>query len=56
MLRLVFQGENLDTSLAWLDPVMAALKCRSVPEGIVVEEPHHPCGVMRSLVQIWSML
>ena len=39
MLRLVLLGENLDSDLGWLDPVMAALEHRSLPEDIVdVEE------------------
>jgi hypothetical protein len=47
MLGLVLQDENLDSGLEWLDPAMAALKCHSLPEGIAVEESHHPCGFMR---------
>ena len=39
MLGLILQGENLDSGLRWLDPVMAALEHHSLPEGVVVEEP-----------------
>ena len=46
MLGLFLQGENLDSDL-WLDPVTAALECRSLPEGVAVEEPRRPRGVMR---------
>jgi hypothetical protein len=28
-----------------LDPVTAALECRSLPEGVAVEDPRHQCGV-----------
>ena len=47
MLGLVFQDENLDSGLEWLDPATVALKRHSLPEGVVVEEPHRPCGIMR---------
>ena len=56
MLGLILQGENLDCSLGWLDPVTVALECRSLPEGVAVEEPRCPCGVKRLLVRIWSWL
>jgi hypothetical protein len=49
---LVFQGENLDPDLEWLDPMTAALERCSLREGIDVEEPWHSCGVMRWLVRI----
>ena len=38
MLGLIFLGENLNSGLGWLDPVTAALDCRSLSEGIVVED------------------
>ena len=56
MLGLILQGESLDSSLGWLDPVTVTLECRFLPEGVVVEEPHRPCGVMRWLVRIRSLL
>jgi hypothetical protein len=38
MLGLVLHGENLDSSLSWLDPVTATLERRCSDEGVVVEE------------------
>ena len=52
MLGLVFQGENLNSGLEWLDPVTVALERRSLPEGVAVEEPYHSCSVMRWSVRI----
>ena len=46
MLRLILQGENLDSGLR-LDPVTATLECLSLSEGVAVEEPRRPCGVMK---------
>ena len=28
-----------------MDPATAALECRFLPEGVVVEDPRHQCGV-----------
>ena len=56
MLGLILQGENLDCSLGWLDPVTVALECRSFLEGVDVEEPRHPSDVMTWSVQIWLLL
>jgi hypothetical protein len=47
MLRPVLQGENLDSDHGWLDPATTMLERRSLPEGVAVEEPRRPCGVMR---------
>lgn len=49
-------GENLESDLWWLDPVMAALERRSLPEGVAIEEPRCRCGVKRWLLCIWSLL
>ena len=46
MLRLIFQGENLDSDHKWLNPVMAATERRSLPEGVAVEESRHSRGAM----------
>lgn len=56
MLRLILQGENLEPDLWWLDPVTAMLEHRSLHEGVAVEEPHYPYGVMRWFLWIWSLL
>ena len=42
-----FRVENLYSGLDWLDPVTAAVKRRSFPEGVVVEEHRRPYGVLR---------
>ena len=47
MLRLILQGENLEPDLWWLDPVTAMLEHRSLHEGVAIEEPRCPYGVMR---------
>ena len=47
MLGLILQGESLDSSLGCLDPVTATLECRSLPEGVAVEESRRLRGVMR---------
>ena len=55
MLGLVLQGENLDSSRGWLDPVTTVLERHSLPEGVADEEYRRPCDVIRWLVQIWSL-
>ena len=47
MLGLFLQGENLYSGLDWLGPVTTAIKRRSLPEGVVVEEHRRPYGVLR---------
>ena len=47
MLGLYLQGENLYYVIGWLDPVTATLECLSLSEGVAVEEPRRPCGVMK---------
>jgi hypothetical protein len=54
MVGLILQGESLDSSLGWLDPVTATLECCSLPEGVAVEDPRRPRGVMRWSVQIYG--
>ena len=56
MLRLILQGENLESDLWWLDPDLVTLEHRSIHEGVAVEEPCCLYGVMRWLVCIWSLL
>ena len=56
MLRLILQGDNLESDLWWLDPVTATVEHRSLLEGVAIEEPRCPYGVMRWLVWIWSLL
>ena len=54
MLRLVLQGENLDSDLGWLDPVTTALERQSLPEGVAVEESRRSWDVMGWLVRTRS--
>ena len=54
MLGLVLLGKDLDCGLGWFNPMATALEFRSFPEGISVEGPQHPCGVITWLVRIWS--
>lgn len=46
LLELILQGENLDSCLWWLDPVMVMHERCSLPEGVAVEELHRPCVVI----------
>ncbi|EMS50079.1 hypothetical protein TRIUR3_06218 [Triticum urartu] len=50
MLGLILQGESLDTSFGLLDPVTVTFECRSLPEGVAVEESRRPRGVMRRCI------
>ena len=37
---MVFQGENLESGLWWLDPVTTSFERCSLLEGVAVEEPY----------------
>lgn len=54
--RMVLQGENIESCLWWMDPVTVAVERCSLPEGLAVEEPRCPCGLMRWLLWIYSWL
>jgi hypothetical protein len=46
MLGLMF-SENLESDLGWLEPMTAVFEHCTLREGVIVEEPCRPCGVMK---------
>lgn len=47
MLELVFQGENFESDLWWLDPMPTMLERCFILEGVAVKQHRCPHGVKR---------